>query len=487
MDSSSSAVVSVAEPPGATPPWPRWQRIAFRFLLVYYVLQAFPGPLDNLLYTTSGVIREVAVLSLGDEAYTLLAKSPLRWPAKWGYELSKVGRGHQAATTWLDEHGLAPYEVIHQVTGSGDTAHGITLCLANLVVAALLAGIWSLLRRRPCSYSGAGRWLHLVVRFDLAFWMLSYGSFKLYGSQFGELGLARLTQEVGDLWPMTMVGTFMQASPAYETLGGLGEVLGGLLLFHRRTALLGALVTLVVMGNVCALNWLCGVPVKLLSLHLWLYALFLLSPWRHSLAALFVHNGATQPADLQVPVWRWLRWPARIGGWSWVLATLVLLHLQHVRPNPRMQGREKSELYGVWLVERMIVDEVEVPASDATRWRFLAIDRGKLAWARDATGARQNFEFVWDAEAGVAQVKPLQRDDQSDAAPWKIAQGTKLVPVDPPLVLRNEDRGKQIDGERRSLVVTGAWGDKQLELHVVKKLFRLQTSFRLRQELPDRW
>ncbi|MFT4843445.1 MAG: hypothetical protein ACI8UD_000028 [Planctomycetota bacterium] len=55
------------------------------------------------------------------------------------------------------------------------------------------------------------------------------------------------------------------------------------------------------------------------------------------------------------------------------------------------------------------------------------------------------------------------------------------------LLLPTEDRGKKVDSERRSLVLNGAWGDKQLELHVVEKRFRLQTGFRLRQELPDYW
>ena len=85
-----------------------------------------------------------------------------------------------------------------------------------------LAAIWSLLQRGPAGHPRLGRWLHLVVRFDLAFTMLSYGTSKLYGGQFGELSLDRLTQEIGDTWPMAMVGTFMQASKPYEVFGGLG-------------------------------------------------------------------------------------------------------------------------------------------------------------------------------------------------------------------------------------------------------------------------
>jgi hypothetical protein len=36
-------------------------------------------------------------------------------------------------------------------------------------------------------------------------------------------------------------------------------------------------------------------------------------------------------------------------------------------------------------------------------------------------------------------------------------------------------------------VLTGKWQGTQLELQTVQKVFRLQTGFRLRQELPDFW
>jgi hypothetical protein len=61
------------------------------------------------------------------------------------------------------------------------------------------------------------------------------------------------------------------------------------------------------------------------------------------------------------------------------------------------------------------------------------------------------------------------------------------VKGDPPLLLRNADRGKPVDVERRSLVLSGKWNGHDLELKTVEKVFRLQTGFRLRQELPDFW
>ena len=70
---------------------------------------------------------------------------------------------------------------------------------------------------------------------------------------------------------------------------------------------------------------------------------------------------------------------------------------------------------------------------------------------------------------------------------WTVEQGTDVVKGDPPLLLRNEDRGKQVDVERRYLSLQGKWQGKDLELYAIEKVFRLQTGFRLRQELPDFW
>ena len=486
---------SASAPAAASDRWPLWHRFAFRYLLLHYLLYALPRPFDALLGTLSGLCRWVAT----EFQQPWLNEAPFRWAGKWAMELSKVeAKVWQPLTTWMDQHGLTPYEVIHQRTGSGDTGHDVARLLA--IVAAALAGalLWMLLQRGDRGHPRLGRWLHLMVRFDLAFWMFSYGFAKFYGGQFGDLSLMRLTQEIGDTTPMGMVGTFMQASKPYELFSGAGEVLGGLLLFHRATAALGACVTIAVMTNVCALNWLCGVPVKLFSAHLLLYAVFLLAPFCGRLRALFLTNQPSAPVDLRVVRVRWAGWLLQLVGWSWVLGSLWLTHVQGRGERPWMKGREKPSLYGVWLVDKMLLDGQEVAATDVHRWRFLAIDRGTMVWARDVSGQRQFFDCTWDPATGNAQVKPRvmapATGTASASAPasrpaetWTCTTGTKVVPVDVPLLIRNEDRGRKVDGTRRTLVVKGRLGGQDLELHTVEKVFRLQTGFRLRQELPDGW
>ena len=114
----------------------------------------------------------------------------------------------------------------------------------------------------------------------------------------------------------------MGANTSYKYFSGAGELLGFLLLLHRRTALLGCFVAIGVMANVCALNWLCGVPVKLYSTHLLLIPVFLLAPFAPRLWALFVSNRFSESVEIRVARSRWLAWPLLALGVLWFVGLI---------------------------------------------------------------------------------------------------------------------------------------------------------------------
>ena len=78
-------------------------------------------------------------------------------------------------------------------------------------------------------------------------------------------------------------------------------VLGGMLLFLRRTTTLGAMVCLAVLSNIVALNYCYDVPVKLYSTNLLLMAVILLAPDARRVLGLLVLNRPAEPADLSAP------------------------------------------------------------------------------------------------------------------------------------------------------------------------------------------
>lgn len=473
------ASVPLASPLAANE-WPAWQRFLFRYVLCHWLLYAFPRPANLFLSTLASGVQALAGWLDFDGS-----QRPWRWPGKWAMELGDVEVGWQHVTTFLWQQGLSPVEVIHQRTGSGDTGHDYVKLAVIVALSLLAATMWSLLSRAK-HHARSGRLLHLAVRWDLAFWLLTYGLVKFYGGQFGTPGLRTLTSELGDNSPMSLAWKFMAASKPYELFGGLGEVVGGLLLLHHRTALLGCFVTIAVMANVVALNWLYDVPVKLFSLHLWLYAVGLTAPWWPRLVALFVSNRASSPVFAGVAQRPWLARSLLVFGALWAGGSLVESHLGGMAQiTQREQQRMRPGLYGLWLCEKMLVDGVELSAADATAWRFLAIDDFGTAWARLRNGTEVSFGYQEDLAAGKFMLRKREGGKPSlEREEWTFVRGAKVVKVTQPEPRTMQDYDGQVDAERPTLVMKGSWQGKQIELHTVRKVFWLHRGFHFVQEVP---
>jgi hypothetical protein len=119
-----------------------------------------------------------------------------------------------------------------------------------------------------------------------------------------------LLLRVGQSSPGAFLWRFMGASPLYERFAGAIEVLGGLLLLPRRTALLGALVAAGAMSNVVMLNVSYDVCVKLHSMDMLLIAVFLILPDFPRLAAFFLGRAvaAVEPVPARGPRWWRAAW-----------------------------------------------------------------------------------------------------------------------------------------------------------------------------------
>ena len=193
--------------------------------------------------------------------------------------------------------------------GSGDTSQDWALALLGLLLSLLLGALWTVLRRREPSQRQLSA-LSVGLRAALIFWLYSYGSIKFNFGQFGLLAPGQLSHTYGESSPMFLLWTFMAASPGYQIVAGGAEVLPALLLLHRRTVTLGALIAAVTLTNVFALNMLYDVPVKLFSFHL-LLAATVLAAFDHARLLALVTGGAV-PAQEWLPRSKWIGW----AGWA---------------------------------------------------------------------------------------------------------------------------------------------------------------------------
>jgi len=269
-------------------------------------------------------------------------------------------------------------QIVYNGSGSGDKVFDWVMAFCYVMIALLATIVWSILDRRRTNYHGAYKWFRVFLRFSLGSQMLIYGFVKLFPMQMPFPSLSRLVEPYGNFSPMGSLWYFIGASPAYEMLCGSAEVLGGLLVLIPRTTMLGALVCAGVTSQIFILNMTYDVPVKQLSLVLLLMSLFLAAPEFARLRDFFLRDRAVGPST-QPELFR----TARANRIALVVQLVFLVWLVGTDVygdwgdwHKYGGGAPKSALYGIWKVDRFMVDGQERSPllGDYGRWRRVIFD-----------------------------------------------------------------------------------------------------------------
>lgn len=269
-------------------------------------------------------------------------------------------------------------------TGSGDQLFHYVQLLIVVIVAAVGTAVWSWrTKRRAHPHLAAG--VTVAARYALAIIMIGYGMAKLVPMQFPPPWIGRYDGAVGDMSPMGLLWTFMGHSQPYTKLAGAAEVLGAVLLLSRRLYVIGALLTTIVMANVVALNFCYDVPVKLFSSQLVIIAIAIVLPQARRIIAVLVGRAAPEvPPRVRGSV---TSERARHAIKAVVIGLVAVHAYAHYAWSRDVEP--PSPLEGVWRVDSLVVDGVEVPPlfTDDTRWRKLIFD-GTTMQIRYATDRR---------------------------------------------------------------------------------------------------
>lgn len=326
--------------------WHVGTKVIFRFGFIYFLLFIFPFPVGWIPFT----------------------------------ELLKVlyYRAWLVPVNWVGTNILSiPYEITILPNGSGDTTFNYVLIFIFLMLAMAGTVIWTILDSNRIHYEKLWYWFVVVLRYYLGATLLAYGFIKIIPTQFPAPSLDTMLQPYGESTSMHLLWTFMGYSKAYNIFIGLAEAIAGLLLFFKRTRLLGALLSITVMSNVVLLNFCYNVPVKLLSTHLLAVSFILLIPDIRRLAAFFILNKSIAPAPVQ-PVYRkrsekMLYIAAKIifiGGF------LLMYTVQGIMMQSHLSGlTEIPALFGKYDVQEFILNGDTLPplTTDTRRWKCMYI------------------------------------------------------------------------------------------------------------------
>ncbi len=338
-------------------PWPgrtHWsaaEKILFRFVFIYFVLNIAP--------------------------WTWILDLP---------GVSYVGKYYYEGADWLintlNSKIFKTYKELVPLNGSGDTSYGWTLLKANLLLAFVGMLIWTVVDRKAGNYNALSYWLRVLLRYTLIIALLIYGSIKMFGQQMVFPSLSQLATPLGDLLPMRLSWLFIGYSDSYQFFSGLMEVIAAVLLFFRRTSAFGAIVSTAVFANVAMLNLSYDIPVKIYSIHLFIMSVVLMIYEYRRLLPMVFNQAATASRIYDVKFSkRWMRITRVVLKYGFVGFTLVMGLIQGFQGlsqsgQPRKEvGNIKSGIYDVTLFV-LNKDTIPYAPADTLRWKDVVFDHG---------------------------------------------------------------------------------------------------------------
>jgi hypothetical protein len=316
-----------------------------------------------------------------------------------------------------------------------------------LIVSLLAVSLWSVLDRRREAYTRAYAWFHLVVRLALAASLLEYGMTKVIPTQFPAPPLATLVTPVGDLTLSALLWTSIGAAQPYEIATGCIEVLGALLLLVPRTATLGAAIGLGALLQIFILNMTYDVGLKLTTLHLIALALILLAPDIPRLAEFFLRTrpavASTPPSVTRTQRAQRIALVAQLAFGVYLVATYAYINWRFWEVAG--DGRPKSALYGIWNVERLVVDgDARPPELNDydRRWRRVIFD------AADSVAFQRTDDSLATYGAAVDERARIIALTKGNSRTWEAAFAFER-PSHDRLLIGGEMDGHRIEAQLR--------------------------------------
>ncbi len=396
-------------------------RFGLAFVLFYWICFTFPFPLElvGLPFQLVKTESQPAWMKTAGE--------------KYGEAYSWIGDKQNAACTWVGDRVLH-VEVIVQPTGSGDTMRGYVGCFCAMVIAAGFALLWTalvplMLKWKPLWRPDAVFYalVRTLVSFFLCEMLLGYGFAKAFPLQFPAPSSFRLSQTLGEMSPMGLLWTFMGYSAIYQMFTGAVEVLAGVLLTTRRTTLLGALITLVSMTHIFALNMCFDVPVKLYSFHYLLMSMFLVAPELPRIIRVLVLGQSVEAKPFRPLLSR-----IKLDRAALVLRTLLVIAMVYDQAHGSFErwnetyGGPPAPVLGRWDVVSMQVDQKKPGSDDPLNWTWLDFSNRKILRLAGPKPPNTIYLLNWDPTERKLTLTNFRKPEWSAIFKYELPQAGEL-------------------------------------------------------------
>lgn len=366
---------SVAKPHQELKAWKPWEKHLFRFFFLFFVLLVVP--IDWKFY------RELFSIN---------------WVHLHFHDLFRLTK-YQIQ--------FIPEELLPR-WGIGSFANwGIVL-----VIAGIGSFIWARLEPQRKEYSVLYYWLRVLVRYRLAFALITYGFIKFFPLQMPFPSLSNLLTNYGDFYAWKIYFQTVGIAPKYEAFLGFVEILAAFLIFNRKTVTFGVGLVFGFLGNVAVANGFYDIGEHTFSAYLVLLASFLFVHDIPRLWNLLFHEKGTQPNKL-VPQFSdaTLR-NIRLGARSAFLFFVVLFgyktyanFISDPYKVPKTPGLKNA--YGYYDVAEFVLNKDTIPYSktDPNRWQDVVFEK----WS--TLTIKQNRPVKVDLSSGeIAPEKDIDRN-----------------------------------------------------------------------------
>jgi len=324
--------------------WKTWQKILFRFFVVFLFLlsQVAYNPILNIL--GYGFSKQVQLIAAPLKPVVELLDNNV-------FHIGYLPEQH--ATYFSDNH------------------FGVVLLLAIFIISLMSCVLWSLLDKRRPGYDRLYYWFSNYLAYYIFLAMITYTVYKIIPIQARYPTAPELLTRWGNLRNWEVLFRFMGTSPAYCMFCGWLELIASLLILFNRTRVLGGILMTIALVQIVLFNIFYNNSIIMLSGILLVATLFIIVRALPKLFLIFINLRRVSLVQYSYRfTTRWKKYVMIAICFLPVWKVFTLTTNSWTIYKGYAHNQEKQRLYNV-IVYQQENDTIPPLTTDTVRWKYV--------------------------------------------------------------------------------------------------------------------